>query len=588
MCKALFAAYKEQLTNFFKMDRESIIRKLFVDTDVQFAIPPYQRAYSWEKDKQIKQFITDLKEQNPKKKYFLGHFLFEKDEFNENKYWVIDGQQRLTSIVIFFSSLIKCLEDREKLGEKIIDGNNDCIELWRVREVYLCIGKKRKFKTVDYDDNYFENLIINANQEIVADTDSKKKIHEAWEYFNEIFQKEPTSELLRWKKTVEEAVVTTFEVSDKVQATQIFAFQNDRGKDLTNLEKLKAFLMYQVYLNAAEINPIDAIKFVENEFADIYKQTERIEKLDEDQVLNHYSTGFLKGWDNPIDNIKKELSNASDKEQWIKDFCTSLKNTFINVEIIEKRANDNSYIGDVLILDAYNSWPLLLKIFHYHNKIADPSNIEKYEDLFHLMEITLFKMVYSYGDYRTNDFHSYAKHYTGNSEDLKGKLVASSNSGFKWYWQFDQNFMAYLKGKNHYNSTTRYLLWKYENHLRNKHKVVPMKASEYLNKIGSKKWDNTIEHITPQNPEYTTYSEEFKNDFLNNLGNLVLMTLGKNAQLNNDSPVDKADGFQNSTLLSQKVVGDIIKLKGQWTESEIQERHNEILNFAINNWKINL
>ncbi len=570
------------------MDRESIIRKLFVDTDVQFAIPPYQRAYSWEKDKQIKQFITDLREQNPKKKYFLGHFLFERDELNENKYWVIDGQQRLTSIVILFSCLIRCLEEREKLDEKIIDSNNDNVELWRVREVYLNIGKKRKFKTVEYDDNYFENLIINSNQEIVADTDSKSKIHDAWEYFNEIFQKETTVELLKWKKIVEDAVITTFEVTDKVQATQIFAFQNDRGKDLTNLEKLKAFLMYQVYLNAAEVNPIDAIKYVENEFADIYRQTERIDKLDEDQILGHYSTGFLKGWENPIENIKKELSNSADKEQWIKDFCTSLKNTFINVEIIEKKANDNSYIGDVLILDAYNSWPLILKIFHYHNKTNDSTSIDKFEDVFRLMEITLFKMVYSYGDYRTNDFHSYAKHYLGNAEELREKLLNSSNKGFQWYWQFNENFIARLKGKNHYASTTRYLLWKYENHLRNIHKVLPMKASEYLNKIGSKKWDNTIEHITPQNPEFTTYTDDFKNDYLNNLGNLVLMTLGKNAQLNNDSPIEKADGFQNSTLLSQKTVGDLIKAKEQWTESEINERYEEILKFAFNYWKVNI
>jgi hypothetical protein len=570
------------------MDRESTIRKIFTDEKIQFIIPPYQRAFSWgtkkdsEKDKQVIQFIEDLKDQ--KKKYFFGHFLFEKNKEDENKFLVIDGQQRLTTIVIFFSCLLKIINEKIKNGETYLDKDNEPIDFKRVEENFLQFGKRRKFKTVEYDDNYFENLVIKHNQEVIANTDSKHKIHDAYFYFMKVMSNESSKEILRWKEIIEDAVITTFEVSDKVQATQIFGFQNDRGKDLTNLEKLKAFLMYQVYLSSDDTNSVDAIKYVEREFSEIYEMTERIEKLDEDQVLNHYSIGFLKGWESPLENIKKELTESTDKEQWIKEFCTNLKNTFSNVERIEKRANENSFVGDVLILDAYNSWALLLKIYHFHLKQNGSNEIEKYETVFRLMEKTLFKLNYSFGDYRTNDFHSYAKQYTGNIEELKEKLVEASNKGFKWYWAFNDNFVNYLKGKNHYNATTRYLLWKYENHLRKEKKVAPMSGSEYLNKFGARNLDNTLEHITPQNPDFTNYSETFVNEWLNNLGNLVLMTLGKNAQLNNAKPIDKADGFQNSTLLSQKEVGDKIKSKEKWNEEEINERQEKILSFALNYW----
>lgn len=569
------------------MERESTIRKLIGDAKIQFIIPPYQRAFSWgikkdsEKDKQVIQFIDDLIEQ--RKKYFLGHFLFEKSEEDENKYFVIDGQQRLTTIVIFFSCLLKILEEREKEGQKLFDKDNEPIELWRIRETFISIGKKRKFKTVEYDDNYFENLILKHNLEVIANTDSKHRIKDCYKYFMKIMNNETSTELLRWKEVIEDAVITTFEVSDKIQATQIFGFQNDRGKDLTNLERLKAFLMYQIYLNSDDSNSIDAIKYVEREFAEIYEKTERIEKLDEDQILNHYSIAFLKGWESPLENVKKELANSTDKEQWIKDFCTKLNNTFTNVELIEKTAHGNSFVGDVLILDAYNSWPLLLKICHFHSKQDDTNDIE---GVFRLMEIILFKMNFSYGDYRTNDFHLYAKHYDGNIEDLKEKLLQASNSGFRWWWAFNDNFLSYLKGKNHYDATTRYLLWKYENHLRRTSKVAPMLATEYLNKFGARNLDNTLEHVTPQNPEFTTYTEDFKNDYLNNLGNLVLMTLGKNSSESNKPPIEKAEGFRNSTLISQKVVGDLIKVKGKWSEEEIINRHKNIISFALEYWQV--
>ena len=68
------------------MDYKSTISDIFSPRKNLFAVPNYQRAYSWEKDKQIKQFFTDLKE-HPKSvsQYHLGHFLFEADEYNKNK-----------------------------------------------------------------------------------------------------------------------------------------------------------------------------------------------------------------------------------------------------------------------------------------------------------------------------------------------------------------------------------------------------------------------------------------------------------------------------------------------------------------------
>jgi uncharacterized protein with ParB-like and HNH nuclease domain len=290
------------------MERESTIRILFKDDRIQFSIPSYQRAYSWEKDKQINQFITDLKEQPPNKKYFLGHFLFEKPEFSEYEYLVIDGQQRLTTIIIFFSCLLSILEEREKNEGKIIDSDGVTVDLWRIEEHYLKIKNRRKFLTVSYDDNFFENLIINGPDKItdnITDTTSKKRIKDAWKYLHESLTNESTIKILHWKTIIEDAVITTFEVADKIRATQIFAFQNDRGKDLTELEKLKAYLMYQVYLDSTDQYPINAIKYVENEFSDIYKQIERITTLDEDQILGHYNTAFVKGWLQPLDNIKK-------------------------------------------------------------------------------------------------------------------------------------------------------------------------------------------------------------------------------------------------------------------------------------------
>ena len=211
------------------MERQTTIKKLFHEEGIQFAIPSYQRAYSWEVDKdrkQIEQFVTDIREQNPKKKYFLGHFLFEKDEHKENKYWVIDGQQRLTTVVVFFSCVIKELENRFEKQGSIKDDEGEEVEIWRIKENYIKLGKKSyKFETVSYDNPYFESVIFEYNDKVSADTLSAKRLSAAQNTFCALLKEASLNEILTWKKIIDEAVITTFEEQIKFKQLKYSLFR---------------------------------------------------------------------------------------------------------------------------------------------------------------------------------------------------------------------------------------------------------------------------------------------------------------------------------------------------------------------------
>ncbi|WP_233707106.1 DUF262 domain-containing protein [Helicobacter equorum] len=95
---------------------ESTLREFF-EGDKQFCIPVYQRAYSWE-EPQWKTFLEDLEEATKgENHYFFGNVLLEKD--GNNRLDIIDGQQRLTTIIIFVRCLVNVLDskgyDKEQL-----------------------------------------------------------------------------------------------------------------------------------------------------------------------------------------------------------------------------------------------------------------------------------------------------------------------------------------------------------------------------------------------------------------------------------------------------------------------------------------
>ncbi|WP_368120895.1 DUF262 domain-containing protein [Bacteroides faecis] len=576
------------------MDNQTTIGRLFGEDMISFIIPSYQRAYSWRVGKdgrigQVEMYLNDIIDQPDCSNYFLGHYLFEKTP--RNRYELIDGQQRLTTTVIFMSCLVKELRKR---GIERFEYNNIQYATEQIYERYLQPRYgNQKFETLPEDSSFFNRVIIKCDgdyNKIETGRKSEQRIREAILFFEKKMSATTKDETLyKWFYVIDNAIITTFVLSGesaKLTATQIFAFQNDRGLGLTTLEKLKAFLMHQIYRNNTT-NAISNIHSIEAKFASIYTYVERLETK-EDTVLGYHCSAFLSSYDSPLEAIKESLLCTHDKTKWINDFTSELCRTYsLMCEIENTWHLFNSLISDVCILDKADSMPLVLKLCHYNSNGTNIKNNPAIDNALKLVEKILFKMTYTLGDYRTNNLISIAKNYKPDGyENLLSELTDKCIHGFQQYWDFNGNCLRYFTvNKYHYYRELRYLLYKYENYLRVKACQPLLSPDECTNVFRDVSVSNTLDHITPQTPDFTEYSEEFYNDYLNNIGNLSLLTWGNNASKKNHNPADNnVMEMYNSIFYSHKEIYETLKREKQWGETQIEERRDKIVRFIKENW----
>ena len=158
-----------------------------------------------------------------------------------------------------------------------------------------------------------------------------------------------------------------------------------------------------------------------------------------------------------------------------------------------------------------------------------------------------------------------------------------------WYWG-DTKCKETLSGWMYENPVLHYLLWEYEESIQGK---------GY--KIGNIKIENEqIEHLSPQTEpneaiaagydvdENNTYSDDFRENYLNSLGNLMLISGSHNASIGNKPFVDKLNSYMNNPLLNQQaeIKAFLDEGKNEWKMSQIQKRKDKILNFAIQRWNL--
>jgi hypothetical protein len=567
------------LNNYQVMEASTTIKKMLSGNKI--FVPSYQRAYSWEvetelnkSNRQVNEFFSDLEDfikSKTKSQYYFGHFLFE--EKANNRYGVIDGQQRLTTIVIFLSALFKQLKQVRKLSETEIEIFEDIIKR----------NSTYRFTTVDYDNQLFIDYVIDQNKKDKngVETESAKRIINAFEYFVKRFSNKEEWYLITMLNTVQTASCTTHPVTDESEAIQMFIFQNNRGKKPSNLEIIKAEFMFNVHLYGGDEKD-ELISEIKNRFEKIYKSISSIEyRLDEDQVLVYTLRVYFNSlWEtNAIDKINKLLSE-SDSITFIKLFTHALSLSFEHLTIFfGKDERQNLEIHSLISLGGIGlALPFVLKAYKYGLRSNDISKLCTCLEslvLRHRLIGTRADMIS-----RVNGVYELFTEENRNVDQIVERIewmkTVSSDS---WWWAYWNNtaFESAIQGKIQH-STAKFLLWKYENYLESQEKAgyTPTRYDKIINA--------ELEHIAPQTEKpaagYAKYDEEFISQYLDCLGNYLLTSKSHNCSIGNKPFKEKLASYKS--LAQQREIQEMAKESNTWGKKLIDKRKAKIIDFIVN------
>jgi hypothetical protein len=564
----------------------------------KFLIPRYQRLYAWE-EPQLKDFWEDITYHNPEQKYFFGTILLKEagTEGDFEALEVVDGQQRLTTMTIFFSEVIK----RLKFLDKTI---NLSIKI----DKYIQYRGIHKLKISELDNDFFQTYVLNIKEKTPTtfETPSQRRLYDAKIFFRDKLLNATKEEINVFFDILEKSDVLVYSVKNSAEATLIFQTTNDRGKGLTNLDKIKSYLMYRAYLSSDD-KAADIINNINARFGDIYRVIERIEpkfrqrkikEVDEEQICQyHYIYDYE--WTNKVQyqyyfpTIKAHLDNLGREGEherviaYIEEYTNSLKETFVLFEKIldheSKALNDIIYIGQIALF-----FPLLIKAYKYDTS----KDKREFISLLEALEKFSFRYFFLNTLWRSNithTFNTFARNFEGNFEEVKTNIL--SLISYK-----SSSLINTLKSPSLYGQfssrTLTYLFWKYENHLRTEFqpKSNEMSFSEFTDDSGTYKI--SIDHITSQTPlnklMFPRKTEKFNENHLHTIGNLTISPQTSNSSMNNSVwAIKNKYYFEKAPFKTQLELNDFVddKVK-RWNEETINERAKKIIEFALDKWGV--
>ncbi len=574
--------------------------------DRLFDIPVYQRGYAWE-EKNLQDLWEDLYYLDVSKKHYFGTLLLlDSEEVTQvgmrtfKRFHVIDGQQRLTTILILLREIIS--------QAKRASDESQREQTERLEEDYLKPQANYKLNPLGDDGNFFREYIINEEEHLLggAATASQNRLAAAKGFFRERLKEEEEKRpdgfidfLVELKRKVDDLQVIQYMVQSNADSIRIFETVNDRGRPLSDLEKTKSFLMHSSYMGMQ--NGGEAIEGrleeLNGRFSRMYKYYEYVNGaqdlrwLDERGIQRYHYINYVshekKRLGRYLNNLKDLIRDKlrQDPEgcvEYVRKYAEDLEMGFFAVQDMVKAREKGGELGKLLdkillVGRLGNVFPLLMAAW-----LKFRHNPREMSRILRLIEAFAFR-VYTVGRYRShtaqtrlyqmaNEFHNGQFDYNG----LVGKL--------KWinhYYRGDSQFEANLRGQAFYRWLTsrdmKYLLSEYEFHRSHEaNEELPLSQAAILSSR-----DFQIEHIWPQQP--ADLLEEQKEEHELNVHRLGNLTLTKwNPSLSNKPFEEKRLKYGKSSLRVQRE----LKRFDQWNSDTIREREDRIVEFALKRWAV--
>jgi len=214
--------------------QEQTVLNLIGGLDKVFIIPPFQRNYEWSFEQCNELFSDILLAYKTQKTHYLGnivYYLGKNNGASYNEYILVDGQQRVTTILILLCAI------------RDVVGDEDVIKSINSRYLKNDTGDNRfrvRLKQTSYDSQSFISII----EKIPCDNDDNNVIRN-YKYFIEQLGKSKVSAKDLYDTIPKlEIVDVNLQIENDLSAVQtVFEKINSTGKRLTPADLIRNYLL---------------------------------------------------------------------------------------------------------------------------------------------------------------------------------------------------------------------------------------------------------------------------------------------------------------------------------------------------------
>lgn len=551
------------MTTTIEVNKSSIKELLMTGTKEKFLIPEYQRPYAWT-DEQVLTLFEDLVEytnnQN-ESSYFLGCIVSFSNEKKEQE--IIDGQQRITTLLLLLRAVHRKLEKMSESREKENFIRQIESSIWKIDELtsvadYSSVLIESKVLEVKYN-QILENILR------TGEADDKAKDRYSLNYnlliklLDEYANNEPLNFYRFINNVLNKTIVLPIKADTQETALTIFSTLNDRGLPLSDADIFKA----KIYNN--QLSEDNKAKFIE-EWKNIARKSDNANESI--QKLFYYYMFYLRAIDEDkkttTPGLRKYFAENNFFRLFKSDLVENIKDILEFWEVVNCREKKKmkwtinfSILSILDILSSYPSefWKYPVIIYYLKNK-----NSENFEKLFLKFLRKLF----------VNLFRVYIVSPTLNS--VKASIL-KLNSSILHDEVLKFEFRKVTEGE-----------------LRNSMKQLHRNAFGMLlkmlayNEQGQKNllpynWE--IEHILPVRWQETYFNsnEEEVNELIESIGNKIPFEKKLNIIASNGYFAKKQEQYAKSDIAIVKAMSNS-NIK-DWKLEEIRERNIRIIDEVI-------
>lgn len=331
---------------------------------VTFIIPYLQRAYKW-KEKQAKQMLEDFSEFLKQEKTYYCMQPLAVVKIGDNKYELLDGQQRLTTLLILWRILFE--SDEKTSYPYKFEYERDSSESNTLINRYSFITESDEIKKGEYGniDEYYMSKVYGAIKLYFDNPNNKKTDEQKADNYKETFKKLLKGEgkhiLFLWYEVNEEEKHTTF------------AHLNSGKIELTCSELIKAILLSDGNKESLDNNRLPDKSLVAAQYAEMeeaFNDDRLWYMLQTDEPL--YNGSRMDLLFNMVLNINRKAYEADPKTAFYKvyarradlsRFWKDCRAYFVRIMDLYKNPYTYHYIGYLTYTEGNNKIDDWVKVY---------------------------------------------------------------------------------------------------------------------------------------------------------------------------------------------------------------------------------